>query len=150
MFPFKFELKDAIIDYHSNGRPESFNNNTIAIAQNELLAIYLMFLSYENRDLVLDYVDSIGKNFYHVEIPKEYDEYLRHLPKVVYTITEFDKPEMILLNLEGIEVSQDYEFTQPLAHVVGYIKKNLPKHAVRNLFLDNFNNKHSNLFRNKK
>lgn len=135
MFPFKFELRDAIIDYHTNGRPESFNNSTSSILQNELFSIYLMFLSYENRDAVLDYVDSIGKTHYKVDIPKEYDEYLSHLPKVVYTVSEFDKPELILLELEGVEVNKDYEFTRPIAHVVEYIKKNHPKHAVKKLFL---------------
>lgn len=131
MFPFKFELKDAIIDYHSNGSPEYFNNSTITIAQNELFAFYLMFLNYENRDAVLDYVDSIGKDFYHVNVPKEFDEYLTNLPKVIYTVTEFDKPELILLELEGVQVNKDYQFIEPLNHIVNYIKKNHPKHAVR-------------------
>jgi hypothetical protein len=130
MFPFKFELKDAIIDFHSNGRPENFNNSTASMAQNQLFSFYLMFLSYENRDAVLDYVDSIGKNFYHVDVPKEYDEYLTHIPKVVYTISEFNNPEYILLGLEGVQVNKDYEFTNVHAHVVEYIKKNHPKHAV--------------------
>lgn len=131
MFPFKFELKDAIIDYHSNKSQENFNNNTLSVAQNELFAFYLMFLSYENRDAVLDYVDSIGKSFYHVDIPKEYDEYLNNIPKVVYTVSEFEKPELILLDLEGVQVNQDNEFTRPVAHVVEYIKKNHAKHAVK-------------------
>ncbi len=134
MFPFKFELKDALIDYHSNGRPENFNNSTISIIQHELLSFYIMFLSYENRDAVLDYVDSIGKNFYRVDIPKEYDEYLSFLPKVVYTMSEFRQPELILLDLEGIQVNKELEVTRSFDHAVEYIKKHHAKHAVKAIF----------------
>jgi len=135
MFPFKFELRDAIIDYHSNGNPQNFNEGSSSIVQNELFAIYLMFLTYENRDAVLDYVNSINKSYYHVDIPKEYDEYLNNLPKVIYTVSEFERPEMILLELEGYQVNQDYQFSKTLNHLIEYIKKNHSKHAVKFLFL---------------
>jgi len=130
MFPFKFELKEAVLDYHSKGRPETFNNQTIGLAQNELFSFYLMFLSYEKRDEILEYVDSINKSFYHINIPKEFDEYMSTLPKVIYTITQFDKPDLVLMDLLGIPANQDYHPVAALNHVVEYIKKHYPKHAV--------------------
>jgi len=131
MFPFKFELKEAIVDYHSKGRPEMiFNNQTIAIAQNELFSFYFMFLSYEKRDNILEYVDSINKSFYHINIPKGIDEYISTLPKILYTIAQFDKPDLVLMDLLGIPANQNYHLKSALNYVVEYIKKHYPKHAV--------------------
>ena len=135
MFPFKFELKDALVDYHTNSRPETFKNETKSVVQNELFSFYLMFLAYENRTAVLDYVESINKKYYKIDIPKEFDEYLKHLPKVLYTVDQFETPEYILLELEGVSPDREYIPDKALNHVLEYMKKNHPKHYVKFCFL---------------
>jgi len=133
MFPFKFELKNALIDYHTNGGIETFSNNSISAAQNQLFSFYLMFLSYEDRTAVFNYVDSINKNYYHINVTKEVDEYLKQLPKVIYTITEFEEPEKKLLELQGYPIFPEYQFEETLSYVISYIMKHHKKHSV-NLF----------------
>ncbi len=130
MFPFKFELKNALINYHSNGKIETFNNNSISAAQNQLFSFYLMFLSYNNRTAVFEYVDSINKKHYHIDIPKEVDDYIKNLPKVIYTVTEYEQPEIQLLEGQGYPVIPEYQFEETLSYVVSYITKHYPKHAV--------------------
>ena len=89
-----------------------------------------MFLSYNNRTAVFNYVDSINKNYYHIDIPKEVDDYLKNLPKVIYTITEFDKTERLILEWQGYPMIPEYSFEETLTHVISYIKKHYKKHSV--------------------
>lgn len=132
MFPFKFEIKDAIWDYHKTENSASgFNNKTISIAQNEIFSIYLMFLDYQNRSSVLNYVEKINKKYYKINIPKEYDEYLAHLPKILYTIDQFEKPENIILELAAVKDFQEYFPEKALRHTVDYIKKYYAQYAVK-------------------
>lgn len=138
MFPFKFELKNALIDYYSNGMIENFKNSSIPAVQNQLFSFYLMFLSYENRTAVFDYVDSVNKKFYHIDVPKEFDEYLELLPKVLYTVTEFDETEFKLLEIQGHTMIPEYQFEDVLSHVVAYIKNHYEKHAVIKFFFYKF------------
>ena len=134
MFPFKFELKDALIDYHTNGKIETFNNNSIPAVQNQLLSFYLMFLSHDNRTAVFEYVDSINKKHYHISIPKEIDDYIKNLPKILHTVTEYEQPERQLLEWQGYPIITEFQFQETLSHVVTYIKKHYEKHSV-NIFL---------------
>lgn len=134
MFPFKFELKNALIDYHTNGKIETFSNHSIPAVQNQLFSFYLMFLSYNNRTSVFEYVDSINKKHYHIDIPKEIDDYIKNLPKVLHTVTEYEQPEMQLLEWQGHAIIPEYRFEETLSHVVSYIKKHYQKHIVNKFF----------------
>jgi len=130
MFPFKFELKEAVMDYYLTKTQEKLNNDTIGNAQNHLFAFYLMFLDSKNRSAILDYVRTINKTHYNIEVPHEFDEYMENLPKVLYTALDFKNPEHILLELGGIKLQQSYFTNEFLNHVVEYIKKHHSQHSV--------------------
>ena len=132
MFPFKFELKDALVDYHNSLNPNSMNNNeTMRIIQNELLSFYLMFLEYNNRTSVLEFVEKINKKYYNVKIPDEYDEYLKHIPKVIHTMDQYDDAEFKLIEMLGFKVNREYHTAQIIKSVIQFIIKKFPQYKVK-------------------
>ena len=51
MFPFKFELKDALIDYHTNSRPETFKNET------KLMSKEAITIMASNKEKLVSYMN---------------------------------------------------------------------------------------------
>jgi hypothetical protein len=103
MFPFKFELKDAIFKSLS----DSFgphHNETKTKSSLYLFAYHLMLIHYENRTQILDEVKQLGKTYYITEPTKEVIEYIESLPKTLYTSHMYDEEEFRLFFMLGYGV----------------------------------------------
>ncbi len=130
MFPFKFELNEAILDFYSKESKEITNEKTRELTKNTLFSYYLLFLTYENRTTILDYVMAINKTYYHITIPKGHDEYMSTLPKVLYNGQQFTKEDLALFDIVGVIDDPFGEFNTLTNHVVLYFQEYYPMHAV--------------------
>jgi hypothetical protein len=122
MFPFKFEIKDAVFSYFS----KFATNNQMQQSENKssqfILTFYLMFLSTSNRDKILEDVSSKLKlNYYNVKIKQKAVEYLKILPPT-YGLNMYDEEEKYLVKLVGLNVDKMDEMKEVFEYVIKNLK----------------------------
>lgn len=103
-FPFKIELKDAIMD--TIKRFSSYKNDSIRITNKFLFAYDLMFLKYQNKTALKEKLISTKQSSYVVNPSNESLEYIDSLPsrQEIYNRDLFDEVEKKLLQ----EILGDY------------------------------------------
>jgi hypothetical protein len=126
-FPFKIELKDAIMD--TINRFSSYKNETVRITNKFLFAYDLMFLKYSNKAALKEKLISTRQSSYVVNPSAEILEYLDSLPTQdqIYNRDLFDNEEKKLLQ----EILGDFNNEDLISivfdGVINYIKTKHPK-----------------------
>jgi hypothetical protein len=102
MFPFKFEIQEAIENFFKVNQVSPFEL-TITQPLIPLTAIYLMYLDLANHDTLNKDLKELGYNHYIIDKPSNsVKDYLSNLPKVMYILYNFEKEEYVLLDSFGI------------------------------------------------
>ena len=121
MFPFKFELKDAIHDYLYK---EFKNANSVKQSTAQyLFASYLCFLDYKNKEEIFNVVRKNKKEYYLINIQKEQLDYLKSLPTEIYTHEMYEKAELSLLKKLNVEIEGKFDQKHFHDYLISYVSK---------------------------
>ena len=84
-------------------------------------------LNKELADLNLnDYIKTPGKNVL---------DYIKSLPKVVYTMHMYEEEEFNLLQRLGFHFAKSVEYRHIFDHIISFLKSKYPKYEVNNLII---------------
>jgi hypothetical protein len=132
MFPFKFELTKAITDYftaHYSGENQNINSS-ITRPLIPMMAVYLMFLDLADHNKLNKELKSLKLDHYIYNLTKEASEYVKSLPKVVYTMHMYENEEFELLRYYAFHFQNAVEYKIIHDHIVKYIHEHYPQYEV--------------------
>lgn len=122
MFPFKFEIKEALTEFISEKFSQN-KNETRSRANIYIFASYLSFLDYENKTEVLKAVKALGKDYYNVNVTKEHMDYLRSVPPMIFTNHMYDEEEFKLLEYGGLNIDRSTESKEVHKFLMSWLDK---------------------------
>jgi hypothetical protein len=132
MFPFKFELTEAIQNYFDVYYPSESQNPNSPISRPliPMVAAYMMYLDLADHNKLNKELKD-NKLSHYVYIPaKEALEYVKSLPKVVYTMHMYEEEEFELLKYYAFHFVQSVEYRKIHDHVLKYIHDTYPQYEV--------------------
>ena len=135
MFPFKFELKEAIVDYFEVNYKDQQQNASVSRPLIPLMATYLMFLDLADHEKVKQQMTDLKLKHYVLTPGKEVLEYIKSLPKVLYTMHMYEEDEFTLLKHLGFHFAKSIEYKHIHDHILNYITEKFPKYEVSYLFI---------------
>jgi hypothetical protein len=131
LYPFKFEIKEAIVDYFDTMYKEGRMNASVSRPLVPIMAAYLMYLDLADHNSLKEQLGKLKLKHYIMDEPKEAIEYVHSLPKTLYTMHMYDDPEYTLLKNFGFHVEKTEEYKMILAHIIEFLKKRYPEFTVR-------------------
>jgi len=126
MFPFKFELKEAIISYFNSFKLTPQMEIT---PSNIIFAYYLMFLRFEEKEKIFEKIKKEKMSHYTTHIKPYAQEYLKTLPEYIYGISMYGDEEKLLLGELGIPFA-NVDPDAVLKYTIKYIEKKYPSYKV--------------------
>ena len=108
------------------------------LINNYLLAFQMMYLSYDGKDVINEYLRKNKKEDYIYNSNSILDNYFLHLPKVLYNQPTLDEEDLLFKELMGLELlSESNKKLLPhnvLPGIINKIKRNVPNYSVKYLF----------------
>jgi hypothetical protein len=98
-------------------------------------AVQLMYLSHADHDKVRQQVQNLKLNHYIFYPSKESLDYIKSLPKTVYSMQMFEEGEYSLLKYLGSHFIPFNEYKLIFEHIHKYLDKHYPQYKVTDLSL---------------
>jgi hypothetical protein len=131
MFPFKFELKEAVHDYFIQKFGGKQNNETQTRTTTYLFTYGLMYLNYDNKEIVKDELSRLNLGHYIIEQNPHVKEYFETLPTTLYTLHSYTDDEFKLLKILGFQIDEgETELESVFKHVQKHIAEKYPDYKV--------------------
>lgn len=130
MFPYKFELKEAMMEYFVT-KYGATHNETYRKAPVYLMAFQLMFYSSKNKSEIIKSVKDLKKDFYAVNTTPEAESYLESLPKAIYTMQLYEEEDLLLMKKMGFSNDLTSEPKDVLKLTIKNLMSKYPKIYVR-------------------
>jgi hypothetical protein len=129
MFPFKFEINEAISDYFKNYYKSVSKLSELKPAE-ILLSIYLMYIQKADEETINSNLKQLKLNYYITSINKERLEYIQNLPKTIYSKSVFTEEDCKFANNFGFNINTPIQYKQLLTHIVDFISNKYPDYKV--------------------
>jgi hypothetical protein len=127
IFPFKFELQEAIMGFLKK-KYLNANSDTKTRGPMYLFAFHMMFIKYENKSLVFDYLKMNNMEYYMVNYTKDIMSYVDSLPTSTYTTHMYSEVDRRFIQSIGFAFDKGDETNEIYEYVIDYINQNnLPK-----------------------
>ena len=126
LFPFKFELKEAIISYFNSAKLTPQFEIT---GSNIIFAYYLMFLKFEGKEKIFEKLKKEKMSYYILDLKPHAKEYLNTLPEYIYNVSMYGDEEKLLLRELGIPFA-NVDPDAMLKHTIKYIEKKYTNYKV--------------------
>ena len=139
MFPFKFEIKEALIDFLRSTFKNNLNETRTTTAI-YVFSAYLNFLDYKNKTEVYEAAENMGKDYYTTKPLDEQLEYLATVPPVIYTNHMYDEEEYKLLEYTGIYFDRSTESRQVHNFLMNWLEKRPTLKKIIHPWLKDYNN----------
>lgn len=143
MFPFKFELIEAISDYYDNTiknqgsnldqyQMEITKNRTLVNIPTKILSYYQMYLSYEDNKSVIDHVRLHKLHHYNNKLEQSKKELIENVPQILTVWTQYDDvTDYFSVAMCDVQRTRSTDRELHL-HAMKYISEKYPQHSVRN------------------
>ena len=147
MFPFKFEIIDAMKSYaveyfekYQGISPEEFEKLRKQLLENyssRLLALYTMYIVYSDKQSIVNHLRLHKMHHYNFKFEEGKKELMDNIPQILTVWTQFDditqyfsKTFLGNSNTHFKEIEQKF-----FKFILDYIQKKHPEHFVRKFFI---------------
>ena len=146
MFPFKFEIIDAMKSYadvyfekYQGISPEEFEELRKQLLGNHtsrLLALYTMYIVYSDKQSIVNHVRLHKMHHYNFKFEEGKKELMDNIPQILTVWTQFDDiTQYFSRTILGNSNTPFKEMEQELLKfILDYIQKKHPEHFVRKFF----------------
>jgi hypothetical protein len=123
-------MQEAIFNYFDIAYAGKNLNSSVSRPLVPLMASYLMFLDMADHSNLKEQLRDLNLTHYITEISQEALEYVKSLPKVLYTMHMYEEDEYVLLRNFDFYYENAMEYKLIFDHVVKYINEKYPRYKV--------------------
>jgi len=125
LFPFKFELRNALITVLQQQKMNEFES--YYFIANYLFTFQLLYINYTNKQKVNQFLKQTKREYYIYDVSNNAKDYLNTLTKEIHNLNTYGDEEFSDLLKSG---TKNISHGKLLEFIISYIKQNYPNYRV--------------------